>query len=760
MSSCDAWSASGLASEADRHARRDATAPRGLERWPSYVLALLIAAGTIAFIGILIDQLVDKGPFGWHLARPRTWQGGLEVLALAALLAIVAGVVRSKAWRLVLLVAIGELYLRRHYVDLPMLVDVLYVEAMIGAGAFAARLCGVPRATGMHGYLRCAIAGIVLWSLGAWTLSAFGFGSVQALRAWTLLLAIPAILARQTPLTLHVWRRFATLGGAERAIVAAIGAWFLCLAARTNLVSGFDAWWYGLRGEYALVATGSVFKSLELVAPVNYYPKLWELVLIPVSGLHDTSIIEGLSIAILALTALACDEILKPIVTGSRTRLLLVALVVTVPAIANSALSPKPDLLLAWALLFACIEAATFAREGRASAFAWTITGFALAFASKLSAPPYIVAIFAALVAFWWRNGRPRGIDAATERRFAFAIAAGALVVSGFVTARTWLLAGVPLIGPEPLLHLFAEFGLTLKPPVGLLLGGPPLDWRDLPALVVDQLFRPQVLGHMVISWIGNVWLYLFALALAAKLLVRKSADETHERVPPVLIVVLLTGLALLLFYRNLERGGDGNYFVLPIAIAIAVGGHAALQSLPSGMPSRLLLATLPLFVIFQAAYSFVSAGWATGTRAFDLDLSRSVRDLRHDNARLFKADGIAYIADYLRAVPGTARAVGYVEDRSAFRLPATFETLNFYEYWRPEPLASAGTFLAYLAAHGIDYLVMPREGRNPFDRELALGVLEAERELRAMPDVKLVEDRDYVLYDLAALHAARRSAR
>ncbi len=165
----------------------------------------------------------------------------------------------------------------------------------------------------MRGYLRLAIAGIVLWSLGAWTLSAFGFGSLKILRLYTLVLAVPAFAARQTPLSVFLGRRFATLGGSERAAVAALGAWFLCLAARTNLVSGFDAWWYGLRGEYALVATGSVFKSLDLVAPVNYYPKLYELLLIPVSGLHDTSVIEGISIGVLVLFALTCMELLKAI---------------------------------------------------------------------------------------------------------------------------------------------------------------------------------------------------------------------------------------------------------------------------------------------------------------------------------------------------------------------------------------------------------------------------------------------------------------
>ena len=106
-------------------------------------------------------------------------------------------------------------------------------------------------------------------------------------------------------------RRFSALGGSQRACVAALAAWFLCLAARTNVVSGFDAWWYGLRGKYVLVAAGSVFKSLDLVAPVNYYPKLYELLLIPVSGLHDTSVIEGISIVVLALFALTCMALLR-----------------------------------------------------------------------------------------------------------------------------------------------------------------------------------------------------------------------------------------------------------------------------------------------------------------------------------------------------------------------------------------------------------------------------------------------------------------
>ena len=130
------------------------------ERWPSFVLAALIAAGTTFFIGELLHQLIGEGPFAWHLSRARTWQGGLEVLALCGLLAAIAGFVKSPRWRAVLLIALAELYLRRHFVDVPMLVDILYFEILIGLGACAARLCGLAPASDMRGYLRLALAGI------------------------------------------------------------------------------------------------------------------------------------------------------------------------------------------------------------------------------------------------------------------------------------------------------------------------------------------------------------------------------------------------------------------------------------------------------------------------------------------------------------------------------------------------------------------------------------------------------------------------
>ena len=191
-----------------------------------------------------------------------------------------------------------------------------------------------------------------------------------------------------------------------------------------------------------------------------------------------------------------------------------------------------------------------------------------------------------------------------------------------------------------------------------------------------------------------------------------------------------------------------------------ATSSATALQRLPAGPPTRLLLALLPMFVLFQATYSFVSAGWSPGTRTFDLDFTRDVRDLSTQNERVFQGAGIESIAAYLSAVPGVPRGIGYVAAGPSFRLKGTFETLDFYKYWHREPLQSAATFIDYLRDHRIDYLILPKPGAVRLDDAVAPSVLDAADQLGALSEVRVIEDRSYRLYDLAGLHASARGER
>src|SRR4029079_16024688 len=118
------------------------------------------------------------------------------------------------------------------------------------------------------------------------------------------------------------------------------------------------------------------------------------------------------------------------------------------------------------------------------------------------------------------------------------------------------------------------------------------------------------------------------------------------------------------------------------VALAMLASGSIAIARLPSGLPARLLLLMLPFFVVSQACYSFISASWIAGTRAFDLDFARPVRDLQRLKQRLFERTGIANIAAYINAVPGVPRGVGYVDQGPLFHLDGTFEALDTYDPW------------------------------------------------------------------------------
>jgi len=140
--------------------------------------------------------------------------------------------------------------------------------------------------------------------------------------------------------------------------------------------------------------------------------------------------------------------------------------------------------------------------------------------------------------------------------------------------------------------------------------------------------------------------------------------------------------------------------------------------------------------------------------------VDRPVRDLQRQKQRLFERTGIANIAAYINAVPGVPRGVGYVDQGPLFHLDGTFEALDTYDPWYTEPLLGDAKFLDYLARERIDYLIMPSAANRSYAKEIRGAVDDAVKIVRADPRVRIVEDHDYVLYDLAALHAAARASR
>lgn len=724
---------------------------------PRFVPAASIVLAAAACIVVPAWQLLEYGPFSWHVRHPGFWQGGLEVVALATLFATVLAFAPRKPW-LLALPALGlAFYLRRHAIDVPLLLDLLYVEIVVGLGAFVRRLFRLSPPADVRGYLQAFVLGFVAWSLLAWTASALGAGSIGELRALTLLVAIPATCGRHAPLVLHLWRRARACGTADRVWCGLLAAWCAALYARSKSAYGYDSLWYGLRAEFVLAPGASIYEPLGLVSPVHYFPKLYEMFLLPMARLGDASVLSGMTIWMFVLVLLACGALASRLGLPSRARLPVLALVATLPALAN-AVTPKPDLIAVLFVLLAADAASGFMRSRAPREAAWLLACGTLACVAKLTAIPYVGALLlATLVA----AGRARSSAQVAhqdlrETRLAIACAAAALVVAGFVTARTWLLTGLPTIGPDPLFNLWTAFGLRLAAPVGTLDWTRPQDWSDVPALLLDWWFRPQRLPHIVVSWVGNVWLWCALLALAMRA-PRDGATAPRDdsgRWP--LFALAGTGAALAFGLRYHARGSDGNYFLAALLPAILLSA-AALFRHGAARPRLLAiaLACLPAFALFQAGYAFTSAAWVPGTRAFDFDLGRNWKSLREKRPAVLAKAGLAAIGARLREEPDSVRVVGYAQEPASFWLPGRFEYLLSIAYSRPEYVADAAGFLAFLREQRIDYLIMPLRPDVEPDVDVAPAVREAARAFATMPAVERLEDRDYVMFDLRAWREA-----
>ncbi len=722
---------------------------------PATAFVLSAVVSTLLFIVIPAWQLIGPGPFDWHLRQPMVVQGGLEALALLTLVG--AGLALDRRWSLACLVAVPlALYLRRHAVEVPLLIDLAYLEIVIGLGALVLRLFGRPPPRAARDYLIAFVCGFLVWSGAAWSASALDHGSIRDLRTLTLLLAIPALLGRHSPLVLHLWRARRDLPAADRFWAGLLLGWIAVLYARSNVVFGHDALWYGLRPEYVLAPGRSVFEPLGLASPVHYFPKLYEVFLLPVSALNDSSVIVGMTLAMLALLLIACSQLAQRLDLPRRAHWPMLALVATLPALANSALYPKPDVAAVLFVLLCADAALAFLRSHSVGAAAWIVTCGLLACTAKLAAIPYVGMLVLATGMAAWRHrhvtapASPRDVGGT---RLALAMLALAMLVTGFVVTRTWLLAGMPTIGPDPLFRIWTALGLQLKPPAGTLEWTRSQDWSDVPALVVDWLFRPQRLPHVVTFWVGNVWLWCALLALAAARVASASPRRTDVGWP--LGALMVTGLVLAVGVRYHVRGSDGNYFLFALVPAIVVAASALfarIATLPRAFAAA--LACLPVFALFQAGYSFVSAGWSPGTRMLDLDFTRSWHDTRALRWKILRAEGMAEIGRYLAARASEApRVIGWADEPASFWLPARFEHIATIGFSHPDYVLEADALLAFMAAQGIDYLMLPNSMPESVPPAIAQTLRVAVERLRSDADVRRIDDGRYYLLDLSARH-------
>jgi hypothetical protein len=704
--------------------------------------AWLVLTLGLAFAGIVAWTMLGPGPYDWHVAMPEAWQGALEALAVAAAVFLALNLTaRRPALRWALLLLPLALYLRRHHVDGALLLALLYLEGLLAAGALVQALSRAET----DDWLRNLIAGVAVMSLLLWLGQVAGWGLPRPQRLLAMLVLLPCLWWRRAALlTPHLLGRALALEGTSaRAWAAVLIALFVVGFARTNHVADFDSLWYGLRPERVLLGERSVFEPLGLASPVHYFPKLYEVLLLPLSATREHSVVQGATVCFGALLALLAHRMLRQFGVAPVPALAGVATIWTIPALASSALGAKPDVFVAL-MVVAMVWFGGRVAGGQRAAFAWVLSCATLAVSAKLLAFPYVGAAGLACLLALRSPGTVGARDRAGPVVLAFSVA-----VAGFVCARTWLLAGMPTIGPEQLVALWRALGMELRPPVGTLVWVGPQDWGALPSILIGWVFDPARLSHIQLTWPGNVWLWLLLLVWIARPVGARPPTLWIERV--LLWSVPLAGLMILLGVGFMNPGGDGNYFIAPVVLATVGALVLAWQRCDRPRLRPALLSALGATVALQFAIAFVNAGWGLGTRPWDLDFSRSNRDSPGERQRVLLHSQLQGVELFLRGRE-PMRLTGSLDAQIAARLAARYENVADVRFAHMDRPDDAATLRMLLGCGGVEAIVLQHD-RSQHDPRVAAAFLEWAYSLPSTRD--LYRDGHWRVVDLRGLMGA-----
>lgn len=696
---------------------------RSQQPWWDFLIpvAVITALAIVAW-----DLLVVKG-MNWHLSQPSAVEGGIEALALLGCLALAAA--RRRRGMILMAVAVTLVFLRRHNAELTLLSGLFIMESLYAIGAMLRRTPGAKAADPAGADIFPAfIAGTGAWVLAVATLSLFSLATPAHLGWLLLAIGIAAIAAHPNPLCIQLFRALRSRPRSDCVKASLLLGWLLILMARTANVIGHDTVWYLGQGDRLLAPGGSIFQPLSLVAPVHYFPKLWEVLLLPLTSFDQLRPQTGLAIAVGAVFWIALWQLATQLGITRRWRWWALWIIATLPAVANTALTLKSDTLCALFMAVMCLQLLDWFQRRRAPALGYALAAAALACSTKLTAIPYVGMGFIVLVAHELTHSRmatgwrPEKTAAAAEPVRAVVITTTlALLAALVLLARTWALAGVPTIGPDALLSLWNALGMHIAEPAGTLNWTRPQDWSDVPALFHDWLFAPSTMPKMPIGWTGNIWAVLSVLSLAAAAMGRepRGAGPPSPWSRVLLLVLALTGLLLAIAWRYHSRGSDGNYFMLPVALATLLAMRAASSRLgDAGRRTGAILATTLLLTgLVHATHSFISAGWGQpGTRPFDSQFGKTPFETGAWRERILQRAGVSGIARRLASRPAWERGIGFdPRDEQYFAaLPIAVEEIRNIGYSRPAYVRDGGALLEFMDLWGIQHVVLPPDEGSP----------------------------------------------
>ncbi len=692
------------------------------------------SAFAMAVTGYSAWKLLGTGVLSWHVAQPEFYAMAAELLLIWLLLFLLFFYSKDDRIRIAGSALIVGAAAWLHMVFLPMAAAGLYAGYLAGIGYFLSRRVIRRDMSVSWCFMTGAAVTIAVFCL----LSLAGHGSIRELRFWVvesgLLLAVwwiaGRLWGRKKPLETGKRQRRAQTSGRTAGYALMMSAILMLLVLQMGRMNGavdFDSIWYGVRSDVMLNSGNGIYEDLGTLGVVYTYPKGWETLTLPLSGLPSYSFPIAFNIWAAAFVLIAAYETAK---TRMRREAALWVpfLMAAVPGIMNMGITAKADMMT---LFFQILMVQGMMRYETERKPEWLVLGLAAGGVS-LTMKPTAVIFSTAIVGMgilwlmWDRlitGKRRQAVDQVCGRqtkwlcRELLLLIPAAASLAG-IWGRTLFLVGVPVT--SVFYQVFQKIGFQVKYPfyaAGFPSAGNELSWMEKIRFFCGRLYgvllNPQGddMGHVIIAWGTVLPLAFLLLWLGGKLGgAGKKKDSEKERQTPEFLPLLLGAVILinLVSLYSLYQI-DGNYYILFYFLTI-LAGCIALDRFGDWRSRAARVGLIPAWLFAVILCCLTNWAWALGMGGLH-PVNKGYYDHVATEREKRAAQGSGAIWDILASNPKN-RVIALGEHPGVLTFPCSVQSyVDVSGYWgNPVVVSAAPEFLRYLQFAGTDYIYMEKE--------------------------------------------------
>ena len=684
------------------------------------------------------------GVYGWHIIQPESIQGGIELVAIFTISIILVLYMKNKLISTLGILGLSLIYLKAHQVLIPVLTAAIYLEVILFFGRAVIKFLKIGNRKGIKFVFDSLVVGIVSWGILAISLSLLGFGTILALKVLTISVFFISLFSKEyKPFSLSAIMSFSKSNTYQK--TGFIFVWLIVLLqfAKSNTALDYDSLWYGLRPEKVLFGAESFYDNLGMTIFVHYYPKLYELLLAPISNLGDYSFIYSVTTFLLLFIYILIYSFFRELKINRLNATIFTCLLASIPAIANMGSTAKTDIFTSLFIVLSAYYLYQWAKYQHIDNLYYALISALISLGGKLTGYLYIPLLFLGVI-----------ISLIVYKKFNRKLFKGILDNKGlllmlFTSVGLWILilyrtlklTGYPIYPVAP--GLWKLLGFDLKYPFNqsVDLMSEKLGFMDLLMRWYKIIFDPRGFTHYVMVWPGNLYLCLVLFTILSVVVFWKKLKHRLF----LLITVTPLFVSVLYYISTIPDGGDGNYFIAPI-ILISVACLYLLNLVDRS--SKIFILALCLYIPIQSGLVIVShPSWSWGTATINYDLTRSDFEAKEKTSQRLEYNGYSGIQKYLEQSGEINNCTGFGTEQLLHELPCRFEDVPHIgsRLGNPTIVQSEKDFLEYLKWGKVKYLVLPEV--------LPEGYTEVKKVIKKLEDhestIKL-QDRSGYLLDIS----------